>query len=252
MSRTMEKLIKPPAQLPEALFRHWVHSHEDDDGETAAYRPRDFAFPPSFPRDAFDLRADGRFVQFDPGPADGLVRTPGQWEVIAPQTIAVRFGRAERPDYVFAIFGLSGIGNNAVLRIKRFSGQQVGPSSDEQLKPFTNLPPATSARRIDFERAELHILESFPPQYILAVSGTKPYLSMAVDLVPVVYVRQPEFWEIEVVGRLRGIGLPALAPYTATLNLAGVIGSQGVQVVGATRSKRLLVPPGTTLAPAEE
>jgi hypothetical protein len=252
MSQAMEQPTRTPAALPMSFFRHWVHSREEDEGDIAVYRPQGFAFPPAFARDGFELRADGRFVQFDPGPADGLVRTPGHWELIAPRTIAVRFGQAERPGYAFAIFGLNDTGADAVLKIRRFGGQHTGPSDDEHLKAFTSLPPATTARRIDFERAEILVLESFPPQYVLSISGTKPYLNMAVDLVPVVYIRQPEFWEIEVVGRLRGIGLPALAPYTATLNLAGATGSEGVVVLGATRSKRLVVPGGTELDPADE
>lgn len=197
------------------------------------------------------MRADGRFVQFDPGPADGRVRTLGHWQLIAPRTVAVRFASPERPDYGFAIVGFSGTGDDAVLRIRRFGGKDAGSAADAQLRAFTSLPPAASSRRIDFERAELRILESFPPQYILAVSGVKPYLNMAVELVPVVYIRQPEFWEIEVVGRLRRVGLPALAPYTATLNLAGAIGTEGVRVVGATRSQRLRVPPDGAGDPEE-
>jgi hypothetical protein len=66
---------------------------------------------------------------------------------------------------------------------------------------------------------------------------------MEVELAPLVYIRQPEYWEIEVLGRLSGIGLPALAPYTAALRLAGVTGTKGVEVVGATRRARFDVPP---------
>jgi hypothetical protein len=71
----------------------------------------------------------------------------------------------------------------------------------------------------------------------------QPYANMHVDLVPLIYIRQPEYWEIEVVGHLRGIGLPVLTPYTVSLPLDGVRGIRGVEVVGAKRREQLDVPP---------
>jgi hypothetical protein len=111
---------------------------------------------------------------------------------------------------------------------------------------YLRLPTATSHRLLGFERAEVVTLRTYPPQYLLTVSGTKPYLNMEVELVPLVYVRQPEYWGIEVVGRLRGVGLPALSPYTVSLLLTGVLGTRGVEVIGADRSLRIDVPPDTT------
>ena len=66
---------------------------------------------------------------------------------------------------------------------------------------------------------------------------------MRVELVPVVYIQQPEYWQIEVVGSLPGLGLPALAPYAVHLPLAGIVGTRGIEVVGATRTERFDVPP---------
>jgi hypothetical protein len=74
----------------------------------------------------------------------------------------------------------------------------------------------------------------------------KPFANMQVDLMPLIYIRQPDYWEIEVVGCLRGIGLPVLMPYTVSLPLDGVRGVYGVEIVGATRRKRLDIPPVTT------
>jgi hypothetical protein len=108
---------------------------------------------------------------------------------------------------------------------------------------FQSLPPAESVRRLSFERAEVLTLESDPPQYLLSVSGTKPYLNMDVQLVPLQYIRQPEYWGIEVVGSLRGMGLAVLSPYAVTLLLAGCTGSLGIEVIGADQSVTLEVPP---------
>jgi hypothetical protein len=102
------------------------------------------------------------------------------------------------------------------------------------------LPASESTRVIDFDRTNIITLESFPPQYLLVVSGTKPYSNMTVRLSPLTYIRQPEYWGIEVVGQLPGgIGLPAFAPYEVSLPLAGIMGTVGVEVIGATRSKKL-------------
>jgi hypothetical protein len=110
--------------------------------------------------------------------------------------------------------------------------------------PMTDLPAPTSTRLIDFEKAEIRTLESFPPQHVLVVSGTKPFMNMEVTLEPLVFIRQPEFWGIEVVGRLPGgVGLPALAPYQVSLPLAGIMGTRGIEVIGATRSEKIELDP---------
>ncbi|HEV7805831.1 MAG TPA: hypothetical protein VGO80_08435 [Solirubrobacteraceae bacterium] len=110
--------------------------------------------------------------------------------------------------------------------------------------PIEELPASSSEQPIDFEYAEVVTLESFPPQLVLVVSGTKPFLNMEVTLRPVDFIQQPEYWTIEVIGRLPGgIGLPALAPYTAALRLEANIGTKGVEVVGATRRQEIDVEP---------
>ena len=70
------------------------------------------------------------------------------------------------------------------------------------------------------------------------MSGTKPFANMSVQLVPLVYVRQPEYWEIEVVGSLPEIVLPATQPYEVSLAITSFLGTRGVEVVGANRRQR--------------
>ncbi|MGH3937653.1 MAG: hypothetical protein ACRDTG_03315 [Pseudonocardiaceae bacterium] len=115
--------------------------------------------------------------------------------------------------------------------------------SEGRLREFNDLPSSGSCRLIDFESVEILILESFPPQFVLVVKGTKPYSNMKVELVPLVYIRQPEYWGIEVVGCLPGFGLPATAPYTVSISLNGIIGTEGIEVIGATRSEQRVIPP---------
>jgi hypothetical protein len=110
---------------------------------------------------------------------------------------------------------------------------------EQQVRDYQSLPQPEACRLIDFEEVEVITLESFPPQYVLVVRGTKPYLNMEVSLRPRVYIRQPEYWGIEVVGCLPGIGLPALAPYTVSIRLAGFVGTKGIEVIGATHSEEI-------------
>ncbi|MDQ4145866.1 MAG: SSI family serine proteinase inhibitor [Actinomycetota bacterium] len=112
-----------------------------------------------------------------------------------------------------------------------------------QLEALKQLPAPASCRVVDFEKAELVALERRSDQHVLIVAGMKP-ASMKVDLVPLVYSQQPEYWVIEVVGHNPGgIVLPASVPYTVSLPLTGLVGTQGVEVYGASRSERLAVAP---------
>ena len=119
--------------------------------------------------------------------------------------------------------------------------QLIEKESELTLKEFEALPKPSSCRLIDFEKAEVRpgIVSG---TYILIVKGIKPYLNMQVNLVPLVYVKQPKYWGIEVIGCLPGgIGLPATEPYTAVLPLNGTIGTKGIEVIGANKSQKIPV-----------
>jgi len=108
-------------------------------------------------------------------------------------------------------------------------------------KVLEALPPSTTCRRIAFEGAQV-VPGFIKDTYFLIVSGKKPWASMKVELVPLVYVTQPDYWEIEIVGCQRGVALPVEVPYSAVLEITGVLGKQGVEVVGATRTEKIKVP----------
>jgi subtilisin inhibitor-like len=118
--------------------------------------------------------------------------------------------------------------------------------SETQDRDFQALRPAQSCRVIDFDTAQVVTLPSASPRHVLIVSGTKPYLNMEVSLVPLVYIQRPDYWGIEVVGCLPEIGLPATAPYVVRLDLAGTIGTHGVEVIGANHSEKIDIPDNTT------
>jgi hypothetical protein len=107
---------------------------------------------------------------------------------------------------------------------------------------FQDAPKSDSSKLVDFKEAEIR--PGFVNNtYFLVVTGTKPYLNMEVRLIPLVYVQQPDYWGIEVVGTLPGVGLPAEADYTVSISIDGIRGTKGVEVIGATERKTLAVPP---------
>jgi hypothetical protein len=251
-TRTATEQGRRTADLPPELFIHWIHSREEDQDDIQFFRTEGFSFPPSFGRDGMELRPDGTFIQDDVGPADGIVQTPGRWTLQGPGRIAVRFDGA-REDYAFTLVSVSA----ELLQIRPAASATPYPSvpcaDAEQMERFTSAPPATGFRLLDFDYADVVTLESFPPQFVLRVSGTKPLANMQVQLVPLVFIRQPEYWGIEVVGSLPGgIGLPALAPYEVSLPLAGFLGTEGIEVIGASRVQRFDIDPSGIVSEGEE
>lgn len=101
-------------------------------------------------------------------------------------------------------------------------------------------PVSQSVRRLNFRTAR--VVKTKPGHYKLIVAGTKPCANMQVHLSPLIYVQQPVYWGIEVVGVLAGICLPVVKPYQVSISLDGIIGKKGIEVIGATRKKKINVP----------
>lgn len=107
---------------------------------------------------------------------------------------------------------------------------------------FEKAPPATSwkllGRTIDGTKATAEVRPAFVTNtFILIVSGKKPYLNMTVRLSPLTYIRQPEYWEIQVIGSVPGIVIPAIGSYHETLPLDGIRGTKGIIVKWADDSQ---------------
>ncbi len=117
---------------------------------------------------------------------------------------------------------------------------------ESQLKALKALPSPQYCRVIDFEK--VHIVPGFVSgTWIATISGTKPWASMNVQPVPLIYIRQPEYWGIEIVGCNTGIGLPQTAPYSVSIPVQG-LGTIGVEIIGATKSEKFPVPPKKVVA----
>jgi len=71
-----------------ALFKKWIHSHEDDEGDVKAYRPDIYQFPPARGRSGLTLKENGEFIQHNIHPADrGTVPVKGNWKDLSDNKI---------------------------------------------------------------------------------------------------------------------------------------------------------------------
>lgn len=105
-------------------------------------------------------------------------------------------------------------------------------------------PVPTTCRLVDFDTAVVFSRGPAARPLTLVVSGQAPASNYKVTLEPVVYVQQPDFWEIDVVGCAEGIGLPVLTPYKVSLDITNTVGTRGIVVVGSNKAQRILIPGG--------
>ncbi len=75
--------------MPRELFGHWVHSHEEDRAGEEVYRPLGWRFPLARGRTAFEIKPDGEFVEYGPGPTDVSASHKGHWQAVTADRIAV-------------------------------------------------------------------------------------------------------------------------------------------------------------------
>jgi hypothetical protein len=92
---------------------------------------------------------------------------------------------------------------------------------------------------VDFTDAELRRLKEPGDAAVLRVRGEVPCWNMVVRLVPLVYIQQPDYWVVHVIGDLRGgICLDAMRDYDEILAPAP-LGKRGVTVVGKGKREQL-------------
>lgn len=101
-------------ELPAAIFRHWVHSREEDAGDVSVYRPSGFQFPPSRGRDGIELRVGGDVVRHGPGPTDRSTASQGRWQAMSSADVELRFDDAQRTPKRFSVIEV----NDQVLKLK--------------------------------------------------------------------------------------------------------------------------------------
>ena len=111
---------------------------------------------------------------------------------------------------------------------------------------YLEFEAAQSIRRIPFKTAKV-VPGIVSGTHILIVSGETACVNMRVRLSPLIYIRCPEYWGIEVLGELKGgrciVGIVP-TPFTVSMQLTGVVGSKGIEVLGAGKPKRIKVAGG--------
>ena len=102
--------------LTKALVgKTWLHSHEDDRGDTIVYRPNSYDFPPSRGRTGFMLEADGSVHQYNIAPTDGLEEKAGKWTLRDEKFMDITFPNKSSTDYEIEIISAE----PNLLKVKR-------------------------------------------------------------------------------------------------------------------------------------
>lgn len=88
------------------LQRTWLHSHEEDHGDTLVFRPNTYAFRPSRGRTGFEIGSGGVLTQYDIAPTDGLERRMGKWRLEGTMFYAT-FPEKNSTDYSLRVLSLT-------------------------------------------------------------------------------------------------------------------------------------------------
>lgn len=104
------------SEIPQAIFKHWTHSYEEDTEDVRVYRPNDYEFPLSRGRRGFEIKESGKFIQYDIAPTDGSERRVGHWKAEGTNRIKIYFEDRDIQSYTLDIVSCDG----STLRIKKY------------------------------------------------------------------------------------------------------------------------------------
>jgi hypothetical protein len=111
---TCKKNDKLTAQL---VDKTWLHSYEEDAGDTIVFRPNTYDFPPSRGRTGFMLEAGGVIKRYEIAPTDGLEEQLGEWEQVDKRRVQIRMKPESNPPHNYEVEILSL--EDEVLKIMR-------------------------------------------------------------------------------------------------------------------------------------
>ncbi len=100
--------------LPKEIFKHWIHSYEEDTRGVNIYRPGNYNFPRSRGRESFEIKENGEFIQYGIGPTDRVVKVSGRWEVEEKVKIVVYLESKDVASYTINIISCT----SDILKIK--------------------------------------------------------------------------------------------------------------------------------------
>jgi hypothetical protein len=104
--------------LPSQIFRKWMHSREEDVGDTIVYRPSNYPFPPARGRDGLEFRDSGEFILYQIGAADGSDAVPGRWNVQESNIVQIEFPNKSPSSYRLTILECT----DQILKVKQTAG----------------------------------------------------------------------------------------------------------------------------------
>ncbi len=90
-------------ELPPEIFKHWIHSREEDTEGVRVYRPSDYKFPPSRGREGFELKKNGEFIRYGIGPTDRPQKITGTWKAEGGNQIRVSFEAQKQDSYTMQV-----------------------------------------------------------------------------------------------------------------------------------------------------
>lgn len=120
LAATCRKSDKLAAQL---VDKTWLHSYEEDSGDTVVFRPNTFDFPPSRGRTGFTLESGGVIKRYEIAPTDGLEEQLGEWEQLDKQRVQIRMKPESSPPQNYEVEIL--LLEDDVLKIKRHTATEA-------------------------------------------------------------------------------------------------------------------------------
>jgi len=102
---------------PNFFDKTWIHSYEEDVGNTQVYRPTTYKFPLSRGRRGFEIKKDGEFIQHGIGPTDKTTKINGNWTNEAPDVIKVDFGKEQTKSYKIKILSC----DDNILKVEKIN-----------------------------------------------------------------------------------------------------------------------------------
>jgi hypothetical protein len=105
------------SELPECIFRHWIHSREEDTIDTMTYRPSEFKFPPSRGREGFEIKRSGEFILYGIGRDDRSKKIIGHYTVEGSNRLHIIFDDVQLAPFTVKIL----MCDEDVLRVEKRS-----------------------------------------------------------------------------------------------------------------------------------
>jgi hypothetical protein len=105
------------SELPECIFKNWIHSREEDTEGISVYRPSNFKFPPSRGRVGFEVKKSGEFIQYAIGRDDRPKKEFGHYKVIESKRLYVSFDELQVKTFTLQIL----MCDDYVLRVEKIN-----------------------------------------------------------------------------------------------------------------------------------